>query len=1105
MQWLAEICVRRPVFALMLVMAMVVAGVAAYQQLGIDRFPKMDLPTVFVFTNYPGASPEEIETEVTQLLEDAVATVAGIDELRSLSRDGQSMLIITFNLNRDIDAASSDVRDAVASVGNRLPPDIDPPVVDKADMDYSPIMSLAISGNRSSRELFVLADRAVKNVLESVHGVGEVFISGATDRAIQVNIEARRLAAYQLSIMQVRDAIARQNIDIPAGRVDTGARELSLRTLGRVQEPGDFLDLVVASSGGTPVRLRDLGDVVDGSKEVRTLARLDGKPAVVVSIQRQSGTNTVEVIEAVKSRFDRCRSLLPDDVQLSVIQDQSNYIGAALHEIQGHLITGSILASVVVLLFMRSWRSTLIAAVAIPGSIISTFAVMRFLDFTMNNVTMLALVLMVGVVIDDAIVVLENVFRLMEEKGMPPMQAAIEGTREIGLAVLATTLSLVIVFLPVSFLSSVTGRMLYEFGMTAVTAIMISMLISFSLTPMMCSRLLRPARQTASDAPRSRRGFYHLIEVAYVSTLAFSMRHRWLVCVVAIAVIAANVPLYRMVHQDYVPTNVDESEFEIDITAREGASLATMDFTTRAVEAQLEQIPGIEHILARVGGRSMASLNRAEFYIRLKDIESRSFSLARLWRELLNGRPSAAWKGNYSQREVMEQVRARLSSLPELIVSVRNMTSLRQGAPVDIDFVIEGPDINTLATLSEELRQRVAKLPGIVDTFTTLRMDKPELRVEIDRERAAALGVEVHEIAETLRIAVGGDERASRYHDKGADDTYDVELRLVGIDRGSRDAINQLYVRTRPQAWANTAASAALTNPRNPANPAAMREENPTLSRLDNVVRFLDAESSPRIDRVDRQRMAAVRANLAPGFALADRIDAFRQEAEAMGLPPGYVTRVSGRGRELERTFQDFMWTFALSFIFMYLVLAAQFEHLIHPLTILISLPLAVPFGLLSLLLGGETLNLYSALGILVLFGVVKKNSILQVDHTNQLRAQGLDRTTAILQANRDRLRPILMTTISFVAGLLPLLIAVGPGAEERRSIAVLAVGGQTLSLLLTLLATPVIYSIFDDLSGLFVRRPATPAKSQRIEPAIPHMAKMPEPAEALSRTALET
>lgn len=1064
MQWLAEVCVRRPVFAVMLVMAMVVAGLAAYQRLGIDRFPKMDLPTLMVFTTYPGAASEEIETEITQVLEDAIATVNGIDELRSLSRDGNSLMIITFNLNRDIDAAAQDVRDAVSSVINRLPPGTDPPVVRKQDLDASPILSLAVSGNRQSRELYVLADRYVKNVIESAQGVGQVFITGAADRAVQVNIEARRLAAYQLSIMQVRDALARQNIDIPGGRVDAGNQELTLRTLGRMEDTAHFLDLVVASSHGTPVRLRDLGEVVDSSKEVRTLARLNGKPAVMLAVQRQSGTNTVDVIQAVKARLDRSRSLLPPDVAVSIIQDQSRYIDAAMHEIQGHLIVGSIFATVVVLLFMRSWRSTLIAAVAIPGSVISTFAVMKYLDFTLNNVTMLALVLMVGVVIDDAIVVLENVFRFIEEKGMTPIAAAIEGTREIGLAVLATTLSLVIVFLPVSFLSSVTGRMLYQFGMTSVVAILISMLISFSLTPMMCSRLLRREPQSAT-APRSRRGFYHLLEITYVSCLKWAMRHRWVVCLLAIAVIASNVPLYRMVQQDYVPTNVDESEFEVGVTAKEGATLSVMNETMKAVEDEVRKVPGVNSLVTTVGGFNSSALNTGQVFVKLEDISTRAFSLGRLWRETLAGQPAASWTDNYSQRDVMQQVRKRLSRFKDLIVAVRNLTSLRQGAPVDIDFVIEGPDIKTLAEVSEQLRQRVAKLPGIVDTYTTLRMDKPELRVEINRERAAAMGVEVQDIAETLRIAVGGDDRVSRYHDPLADDTYDVELRLVGLDRGSRDAISQLYVRTKPQMSFGASANS----------------DGPSLTRLDNVVRFHYAESSPRIDRVDRQRMAAVRANLSPGFALGDRIEAFRTAAKEMGLPPGFTTRVSGRGRELERTFQDFGWTFALSFIFMYLVLAAQFEHLIHPLTILVSLPLAVPFGLVSLLLGAETLNLYSALGILVLFGVVKKNSILQVDHTNQLRAQGMDRLSAILQANRDRLRPILMTTIAFVAGMLPLLIGSGPGSEERRSIAVLAVGGQTLSLMLTLLATPVVYSLFDDLSRVFSRKTPPPQAVPRV------------------------
>ncbi len=1101
MQWLAEVCVRRPVFALTLVAALIVAGLAAYQQLGIDRFPRMDLPTVMVFTSYPGASPEEIETEITQPLEDAVATVAGIDELRSLSRDGNSLLLITFNLDRNIDAASQDVRDAVGGVMNRLPPNIDPPVVDKRDLDASPIMSLALSGNRDSRELFLLADRYVKNVIESAHGVGEVMIAGATDRAIQVNIEARRLAAYQMSIMQIRDALVRQNTDIPGGLVDTGQRELSLRTVGRVADPAEFMNLVVASAGGAPVRLRDLGQVVDGSKEVRTLARLNGTPAVVLYVQRQSGTNTVDVIAAVKERLGRSRDLLPADVKLEVIQDQSRYINAAMHEIQGHLISGSILASIVVLLFMRSWRSTLIAAVAIPSSVIATFAVMRFLDFTLNNVTMLALVLMVGVVIDDAIVVLENVFRFIEEKGMPPMQAAIEGTREIGLAVLATTLSLVVVFLPVSFLSSVTGRMLYQFGVTAVVAIMVSMLISFSLTPMMCSRLLHRDQVKAGHGSASRSGLYSYLEWSYVWMLRMAMRFRWLVAGLAIAVIALNVPLYNAVSQDYVPTNVDESEFEVRITAPEGATLSAMDDTLRAVEAELKEIPGIVYLLTGVGSRGGGAVNNAEIYVQIEDIEKRSFSFGRLWHALLAGNPIEAWEGNYSQRDVMVAARSRLQRFQDLQVSVRNLTSLRQGAPVDIDFVIEGPEIETLARLSEELRQRIAHLPGIVDTQTTLRMDKPELRVEIDRERAASLGVEVHEIAETLRIAVGGDDRVSRYHDSSADDTYDVELRLVGIDRGSRDTISQLYVRTTPMT-----ATGSVPSTRSASMESALGGQ--TLTRLDNVVRFTDQETSPRIDRLNRSRMAAVRANLAPGAALADQLAAVQREADAMNMPAGYATSIAGSGKELERTFQDFGWTFALSFIFMYLILAAQFEHLVHPLTILISLPLAIPFGLISLLIGGETLNLYSALGILVLFGVVKKNSILQVDHTNQLRAAGMDRLTAIIEANRDRLRPILMTTISFVAGLLPLLIAAGPGAEERRSIAVLAVGGQTLSLLLTLLATPVIYSIFDDMSKLFgSRAPQPELAGMANSPPQPHAAasKQKELVESPARAALET
>ncbi|HZN34450.1 MAG TPA: efflux RND transporter permease subunit [Pirellulaceae bacterium] len=1067
MYWLAELCVRRPVFALMIITSLVVAGVVAFPNLGVDRYPNMDLPSVYVRTVYPGAASTEVESEVSQVLEDAVATVAGIDELRSISSDGMSMVMVTFNLTRNLDAAVQDVRDAVASVRNRLPPGLDPPVVQKQDTDSSPIITLAVSGPRSASELYLLADRYVKNVIESAPGVGQVQIAGAADRAVQINIDARRLAAYHLSILQVREALALQNAEVPGGRVDEGLRERNLRTLGRVPHAREFADLVVTTVGNTAVRISDLGEARDASKEVRTLARLNGRPAVVLQVQRQSGENTVRVIEGVKQRLERSHDLLPRDVEVTVIQDQSRYILAALHEIEGHLIVGSILASLTVLAFMRSWRSTFIAAVAIPTSIVATFAFMKLFGFTLNNVTMLALVLMVGVVIDDAIVVLENVFHCIEEKGMDPVAASIAGTREIGPAVLATTISLVIVFLPVSFLSSVTGRMLFQFGITATVAIMVSMLVSFTLTPMMCSKLLRPARTSTAGNPASRRGFYHWLEVFYMWSLRLSMRFRWAVMLLCAVTVASNYWLYDLVKQDYIPTNVDESEFEVSLQAPEGASLASMHEALAKVEAEIRAMPGVELILATVGTRGFGGVNRGEMYVRLTDIRGRSFSLGRWWRGLLKGDPGEAWRGNFSQRDKMAEVRQLLKKTPALRGSVRNLTSLRQGAPVDIDFSITGPDINTLFDFSERVRQRAAEIPGIVDVDTTLRLDKPELLVNIDRERSAAIGVEVREIAETLRVAVGGDDRVSRYRDATVDDAYDVELRLIGLDRRNIESISQLYVRANPRG-------------------GRASSSGPVLTRIDNVVQFDFGEAAARIDRLDRERMVAVRANVAPGYGLASRIAALNQAVDEIGKPTGFSTRVLGRGRELERTLTDFVWTFSLSFIFMYIVLAAQYEHLVHPFTILLSLPLAVPFGLISLYWGGETLNLYSALGILVLFGVVKKASILQIDHTNVLRERGLPRLEAILQANRDRLRPILMTTIAFVAGLLPLLIATGPGAEERRSIAVLTVGGQTLSLLLTLLAVPVIYSYLDDLGHAltWLAAPA-PARQPAPQPAL--------------------
>jgi HAE1 family hydrophobic/amphiphilic exporter-1 len=975
------------------------------------------------------------------------------------------LVIVTFQLDRDTDAGVQDIRDAVAAAARRLPAGIDPPIVQKRDLDSSPILSLAVSGPRSSRELYLLADRFVKNVIESSKGVGQVTIAGAADRAVQIDVSADRLAAHRLSIMEVRDAVERQNAEIPGGRMDQGMRERIVRTRGRVDDARDFAEMVVATRGGAPIRLGDLAEIRDGTKEVRTLARLNGAPAVVLQVQRQSGENTVEVIDQIKALVPRCRDLLPDDVSVEVIQDQSRYIRAALHEIEQHLISGSILACLTVMFFMRSWRSTVIASVAIPTSIIASFAFMNAFGFTLNNVTMLALVLMVGVVIDDAIVVLENVFHHIEEKGFSPREAAVVGTREIGPAVLATTLSLVIVFLPVSFLSSVTGRMLFQFGITATVAILVSMLVSFTLTPMMCSKMLRPVSGGGPEAS-SRRGLYGLVEGVYLAMLAWALRARWLVLVVIVLVIASNVPLAGWVQRDYIPTNVDESEFEVRVEAARGATILAMRQTVDAVEAQLNEIDGIEKVVTTVGSGGYGDINRASFYVRLIDNQSRTLSLGRLVAATLRGDPADAFRGNFTQRQKMADVRRRLNEIGDLQVSVRNLTSLRQGSGSDVDFSITGPNMDLLMEFSDQLLAKAKLAPQLADAYSTLQIDNPELVVSIDRERAAAMGIDVTEIAQTLRIAVGGDDRVSRYHDQEFDDAYDVEVRLVGIDRRDVAAISQLYVRTGNEGGDSATASAGTSSGQATGNEAS-DTTTVGLTRLDNLVDFEFGRNASRIDRLGRQKMVAVRANLTGGYGLTEGLDAMWQAVDEIGVPAGLDVQVLGGGRELDRTLLDFRWTFAMSLLFMYIVLAAQYEHLVYPLIILLSLPLAVPFGLLSLYWGGETLNLYSAMGILVLFGVVKKAAILQVDHTNVLRRRGMARHDALMMANRDRLRPILMTTVSFVAGLLPLLIATGPGAEERRSIAVLVVGGQTLSLVLTLIAIPVLYTFIDDLTAM--------------------------------------
>ena len=1073
MQKLAEICIRRPVFATMIVMTLVVVGTVGYLHLGVDRFPSVDVPVVRINARLTGASPAEMESEVSQPLEEVVNTIEGIDELRSVNGGGSAFVMVTFDLNRNIETAAQDVRDRVAGVIRQLPRDMDPPTITKSDNDQQPIISIAVSGDRSRRELTEIADKIIKTQIERSPGVGEVNIIGGLARAMNIWVDADRLAAYQLPVTAVRDAVNRQNANTPGGNITTGQREETLRTMGRLADAKAFNDLVITTRGGSPIRVRDIGWAEDGTKEERSMSRLDGHVNVTLEVIRQSGANTVAVIEGVKARLQTVAAQLPSDLKVEIIRDQSNYIYQALHEIKMHLILGSILASIVVLVFMRNWRATLIAAVAIPASVIASFGMMKALGFTLNSVTMLALVLMVGIVIDDAIVVLENIFRFIEEKKMHPFEAARAATAEIGLAVMATTLSLVVIFVPVSFMSSISGRFLYQFGLTAAVAVLVSLLVSFTLTPMMSARLLRVKREDESSAgpenplnpnlspseverekpsPRPRRGgegqgegethaaqatsrsgFYAYIDRFYTGLLTTAMRGRWFVAALALLVMASAVPLYKFVRQEYLPSGVDEGEFDVRVSTPEGTGLGAMNEVAFKIEDELKRVPGVRSVQTAVGSGYFGGLNSANFFIRLAPHTERTFG----WGRLLQWPPWRAFQGNYSQRDVQQTIRQHLRKFPEVRAQIRNPQSFSGGGPnFDIDFSLLGPDLNVLFDYAERLRTNAAAL-GIQDADTTLKLDKPELRVQIDRERAANLGVDIEDIATALRLMVGGDEKVTRFRDELMNEDYDVQVRVKDGGRNDAATISRLFVPRR----------------------------NGGLARLDNLVKLVPTKTASRIDRLDRQRQISLRAAVAPGYAQADRIAALRAEVEKMGLPTGYSTRVSGRARELETTFKEFLWAFGLSVVLMYIILASQFESLVHPFTILLSLPLAVPFAFLSLLIANQTINLYSALGMLVLFGVVKKNAILQIDHMNKLRARGLDRFAAILQGNRERLRPILMTTFTLIAGMMPLALGNGPGAEERRAVAVVVIGGQALCLLLTLVVTPVAYSLLDDLA----------------------------------------
>ena len=1009
MQWLAEICVRRPVFAWVLVLSLTVVGLFAFGRLGVDRFPNIDIPTISVTTRLPGAAPEQIETEVTDKIEEAVNTISAIDTLSSTSSEGISQVVVSFKLEKDADIAAQEVRDRVNRIMPQLPRTVLQPTVEKLDFTASPVITVAVTAAKPVRDITEFADRVLRRRLESSDGVGQVVVIGGRKRQINLWLDAALLRAQQLSVNDVARALQSQNADIPGGRMDQGGQSVTLRTRGRIETLDGFGEVVLREVNGHPVRLRDVARVEDGMAEPRTQASVNGAATVLLQIRKQSGTNTVEVANNIKARLAELEGILPPGYQLRIVRDEAQFIEASIASVQEHLVVGSILAAIVVWIFLGNFRSTMIAAIAIPTSIIATFSLLWFMGFTLNMLTMLALTLSVGIVIDDAIVVLENIYRFIEEKGMPPMQAAVEATKEIGLAVMATTLSLVAIFAPVGFMSGMVGRFMQSFGLTMAFAVLVSLFVSFTLTPMMSAYWLKlPPKDGRHDSKHNR--LFDPLDRGYTRMLGWAMTHRGLVALGAVLVLLSSVPLFTITAVNFTPED-DQSQFDVALRAPEGTSLAAMEVLANRLGTTVRQIPEVDFTLITVAGDAAGTLNTATMLVRLHPIEDR----------------------RRDQFAVMAEVRDRI--LPDYVKAGLRTAVQAGGGPGGggggIQFMVQGPELDQLEKYSEALRLKARAIAGLVDVDTTLNAGKPEMSVYLDRPKASDLGVQIADAAEALRLLVAGDQ-VTTYNEAG--EQYEVHLRAQEVNRGSQEAIAGLPV-----------PSSRLG-----------------IVSLDNIATFSHGDSPATISRMGRQRQVTLTANMLPGTSQATAQEAIVAAARDLNFAPEYRADFAGRSRELNRTATAFLTAIALSFIFMYLILAAQFESWLHPVTILLSLPLTLPFALLSLVIFQQSLNIFSGLGLLVLFGVVKKNSILQIDHANQLRDGGMSTHDAVVQASRDRLRPILMTTLAFVAGMVPLVVSNGVGSATNHAIGWVVIGGQTMVLVVTLLVTPVAYSLFD-------------------------------------------
>ena len=1004
----ADVSIRRPVFAVMMIMALVVFGLLAYPRIGVDLFPNVEFPVVTVTATYPGADPETMESKVADPIEEAINSLSGIKRLNSTNLESVAQVVVEFDLDVAADQAVQDIRDKVSGILSQLPSGIDPPVIQKFDVGAAPIMTVALSGKLSARELSRVGDKVVKERLQRVTGVGGIDLIGQRDREIQIFVDPSKLASRSLTVEDVANAVKAQNLELPAGFFGAGARELTVKTKGDVKSASEVADIVIPGAPGNVVHISDVAQVVDGTEEARSASSFDGESALALVVRKQSGTNTVTVAEGVRKALAEISPRVERmGAKLDVPTDNSVYIARSIHDVQFDLMFGAVLAIVIILVFLRDWRATLISAIAIPTSVVASFAFMQWMDFTFNNMTMLALSLSIGILIDDAIVVIENIHRHLV-KGSAPMKAASEGTAQIFLAVLATTSSILAVFVPVAFMKGIVGRFFFQFGITVSVAVAVSMLVSFTLTPMLSSRFLKASHGEPGAFSRGVDAFLGFIDQKYGGLLRAALRHRAITLVFAFVALVSSFFLVTKVKTEFLPPE-DRGQFNVNVEMPTGTSLEATEKVADAVAADIKKnAPGVLHTLTTVGGGARGQVNLAKIQVVLNGSKERPFT----------------------QQDLMAWTRARLGKASgDANITIQEISAVGgdEFRAQPIQFYVRGSNMEQLVEVTDSIKAELAKVKGLVDLDTTYRGGKPEVAVQIDRDRAADLGVPVSSIATTLRYLMAGDAVSDM---KDGLDLYDITVRMTPQDRSRIEALPNIQVRSL----------------------------SGNLVDLSNVTRLSRGEGPSQIERQARQRQILVLAGL-EGMPLGEATQKLNEIA-AKVVPADLVSGHVGMADTMTESFGYMGIALLLAVILVYMILAAQFDSFIQPLTIMLSLPMSVVGAFGALYLTGMTLNIFSMIGIIMLMGLVTKNAILLVDFANQLRSEGKGVVDSLVEAGIVRLRPILMTTAAMIFGMLPVAMAISEGGETRAPMAVCVIGGLITSTLLTLVVVPVVYSL---------------------------------------------